>query len=327
LIIHPGALGDVLLALPAMRAIRERYPSQPLVLLAGTEVGRLLELCRVVDRALPFESADVAGLFAGGGLSSALRDLLEQCDAAFGWLRDGDGSLHTILQAAGISRIAIGSPTPAPGVHQSVRFMDLAGGRPEEIFTAGALDLPAPLKQAGSDLLRSADVDINRPLVVCHPGSGSPAKCLPPEVVAATIRGLCKMTLTPVIVGGPADDQAVQRVIDQGLHDIPVVRHPPLELLAGTLAHGCLFVGHDSGVTHLAAALRVPTVAIFGPTDPAQWAPQGAQVTVLKGSDCTCVDWEQKRHCTERPCLPRSAKVILKTVTITLARYHSVTKS
>ena len=327
LIIHPGALGDVLLAVPAVRAIRSRYPSHVLVLLAGAEVGRLLQLCWVVDRVIPFESGDVTGLFSNAGCSPSLRHLLERCDAAIGWLRDIDGSLRATLETSGVPWIAVESPTPVPGIHQSDRFMEvvlsLQGGRPTE----AGLPLPASLRQAGRDLLRSTGAEESDGFVVCHPGSGSPVKCVRPDVMAAAIRGFRELKLTPVVVGGPADDQAVIRVTEQGLQNLPVLRHQPLELLAGILANACLFLGHDSGVTHLAAALHVPTVALFGPTDPCQWAPRGEHVSVVRGSNCTCLDWGQVRNCHGRPCLPDSTEIILQAAAGVLPRYHSVTKS
>jgi ADP-heptose:LPS heptosyltransferase len=98
-------------------------------------------------------------------------------------------------------------------------------------------------------------------------------------------------------------------------------------VLAGVLAHARLFVGHDSGVTHLAAALHVPTVALFGPTDPVQWAPRGPHVFVVRGNLCTCRGSEQIRHCLERPCLPHSPEAIADVAVSALTRYQSVTKS
>jgi ADP-heptose:LPS heptosyltransferase len=145
--------------------------------------------------------------------------------------------------------------------------------------------------------------------------------------MAATIRRLHEMELTPLIVGGPADDEIMKRLAEQGLDDVPVLQHPPLETLAGVLVHACVFLGHDSGVTHLAAALQVPTVALFGPTDPLQWAPRGGHVFIVRGGLCTCRDQAQVRACSDRPCLPSSPETMVETVTAALMRYHSVTKT
>nr|MBA2253284.1 glycosyltransferase family 9 protein [Nitrospirales bacterium] len=68
-------------------------------------------------------------------------------------------------------------------------------------------------------------------------------------------------------------------------------------------AHADRFIGHDSGLTHLAACLQVPTVALFGPTDPIRWAPRGSHVRVVTGISCRCQGWEAVRLCDEKPCL------------------------
>jgi ADP-heptose:LPS heptosyltransferase len=69
------------------------------------------------------------------------------------------------------------------------------------------------------------------------------------------------------------------------------------------LAQASLFVGQDSGVTHLAGLMGVRTVALFGPTDPARWAPSGPKVTVLQGAPCLCQSWSDVSRCEGKPCL------------------------
>jgi heptosyltransferase III len=67
-------------------------------------------------------------------------------------------------------------------------------------------------------------------------------------------------------------------------------RSLPLRTLAATLARASVYVGNDSGVTHLAAAAGTPAVAIFGPTDPAQWSPLGRAVRVLRADSTRLQD-------------------------------------
>jgi ADP-heptose:LPS heptosyltransferase len=82
------------------------------------------------------------------------------------------------------------------------------------------------------------------------------------------------------MIAGPADDVPAAKLAAAGY---PVARPPDLLALAALLARVDVYLGNDSGVSHLAAALGVPTVAIFGPTDPRIWAPRGPRVTVLWG--------------------------------------------
>jgi ADP-heptose:LPS heptosyltransferase len=90
--------------------------------------------------------------------------------------------------------------------------------------------------------------------------------------------------ISPVVIEGPADEMFVRDLLGDSPSPVPVLRAIDLSALAGVLSHASLFVGHDSGVTHLAALLGVRTVAIFGPTDSARWAPLGSHVTVMEGS-------------------------------------------
>jgi ADP-heptose:LPS heptosyltransferase len=98
---------------------------------------------------------------------------------------------------------------------------------------------------------------------------------------------------------------------------IHMARHPillsglSLRLLAGVLSQVDLFLGHDSGVTHLAALLGTPTVALFGPTDPERWAPRGRAVAVIREKPCRCASWDAVRNCIEKPCLDLSPPAIL----------------
>ncbi len=80
--------------------------------------------------------------------------------------------------------------------------------------------------------------------------------------------------MMPVLIGGPADDDALSRVADLCKGVPPVLQGEDLVSIAGALAHASLFVGYDSGLTHLAARLHRPTVALFGPTDPRRWGSQ-----------------------------------------------------
>jgi len=115
--------------------------------------------------------------------------------------------------------------------------------------------------------------------VAIHPGSGGRAKRWPVERFAELARALPCPTVW--LLGPAEDDDMEARRLGQG---VGVVAHElPLPTLAGLLATCRAYVGNDSGVSHLAAAVGAPTVALFGPTDPAVWAPRGDRVAVLGG--------------------------------------------
>jgi hypothetical protein len=120
-------------------------------------------------------------------------------------------------------------------------------------------------------------------IIALHPGAGGRDKVWPPQRFAALGRALARGSNKLLIIQGPADEDVVKEVC-AGLDGIPhlVVQDVPIKQLAALLSHASLFVGNDSGVSHLAAALGVLTLALFGPTDPEVWAPRGKRAFYLK---------------------------------------------
>jgi ADP-heptose:LPS heptosyltransferase len=118
---------------------------------------------------------------------------------------------------------------------------------------------------------------VPRRFVAMHPGSGGRRKCWPAERFAAVAE---RLKLPVVWLLGPAERKRPE-LREAGGKAAAVIETPDLTALAGILAACEAYVGNDSGVTHLAAALRTATVAVFGATDPVIWAPRGPNVTVL----------------------------------------------
>ena len=108
-----------------------------------------------------------------------------------------------------------------------------------------------------------------------HPGSGSPSKNWPTSRFLEAAGRLAGPEPW-LLVAGPAEAglEAPRGAI--------LAREWPLRVLGAALARAGLFLGNDSGVSHLAAAAGAPTLALFGPTDPALWAPVGPRVTTLR---------------------------------------------
>jgi ADP-heptose:LPS heptosyltransferase len=108
-----------------------------------------------------------------------------------------------------------------------------------------------------------------------------------------------------VLILGPADERLVRRMMTLAKKIGAVTAHNlRLRLLAAVLSKCGAYVGNDSGVTHLATATGIPTLAIFGPTDPAVWAPLGRNVKVVSSTaDCSPCAREAMHRCRERACL------------------------
>lgn len=107
-----------------------------------------------------------------------------------------------------------------------------------------------------------------------------------------------------LVILGPAEEASKAEAM-AGEYAV-VVRHLELGQVVPLLARCDLYLGNDSGVTHLAAAIGVRTVALFGPTDPVQWRPRGKSVTVItRGVECSPCGVSTMRSCAHRKCLSR----------------------
>lgn len=282
LVARAGALGDILLLRLAIDDLcRGGYD---VTLLAPTPAARVLEVPGCVD-VLPWDSPELAGLLADEHSSSpALEHRLQGMAAALAVT--GSAALLSALRAR-IGRVVAIDPRPAPGVHAS------------RWFSQGAADLGAP---GGSDpplLLampaehakaRELSRELDQEFIAIHPGSGSPAKNWSPAGFAALADSLGP-DLPVALVGGPADTAAVAALASK-LPRAVVVESAPLRVLGALLSRASLYVGNDSGVSHLAAAFGAPTLTLFGPTDPAVWSPVGPYVRTLRapGGDFSALE-------------------------------------
>lgn len=312
---HPGSMGDVLLALPAVRALRRAYPGHELLLVAKEEIGRLLRNCGEVDTLLSGEDQGLADLCAGlDRVQGTVGKALGRCEAAVCWLADRDGRIARSLDTLGIRHVVLRSPNDVAirAVHQAERFLETLGPLAARVASPEPLRLPVALSEEGRRRLSSLRAAGKGPCVVIHPGSGSPHKCCAPALLAELITGLRHRGAFPVLLAGPADGDAAARLRDLVPATIPFVQGFDLQHAAGLLAAADLYIGHDSGMTHLAAGLAVPTVALFGPTDGERWAPRGRTVRVLTGSPCRCVGWPQVQACTAKPCLVIRVESVLE---------------
>jgi ADP-heptose:LPS heptosyltransferase len=312
-IVHPGGFGDLLLAIPAIHGLRKRFPSHQIILCGQTQAAEFLHECGVVDRWLSIQSTDCMTLFSGMlPEDSLLREWLSRCDCAVAWTSDETGSVGAALRSSGVQAVVVQSPfAPAlSSTHQSDRFLESLGGEAGQVSTA-SLTIPHPLRDEADSYLARCARDRGRPLAIIHPGSGSRHKCVTPAVLLPVLEGLEGDGLEPVLLEGPADHEMVERLSSRLSHRPIRLSGLSLRLLAGVLARSEVFLGHDSGVTHLAALLGTPTVALFGPTDPARWAPRGSAVTVIKGHPCSCASWDAVKVCLEKRCLEISGDTVL----------------
>jgi len=281
LVVHPGALGDVLLALPALTHLGALGFTR--VLAAAPRLGNLVRDGGAVEEAVDLEGLGLHHLFVAGVGSPALAGL-QRFDAVVSWLGAGDPEYARRLAIAS-PRAIVARARPAPGVSTHVGAHLLAtlaplGALPATLPAARLEATPAARAWA-RDWLGSRGLGPGE-VVLLQAGAGSPAKIWPDAPGLA--RRLEADRVPVVLVAGPADGPALARFGGTaGVGDDRVLRDLPLDRLAALSSLARAFVGNDSGPTHLAAAVGCPTLALFGPTDPAIWRPLGARVRVAAG--------------------------------------------
>jgi len=144
---------------------------------------------------------------------------------------------------------------------------------------------------------------IDKPVLALAPGSGAREKNWPDSFFGLVADWWRQRTSgTVVVVLGPVEEErGIERPLTQGA---VVARHLSLSQLAAVLARADLYLGNDTGVSHLAAALNVVSVVLFGPSNIKQWAPRGHRVTVLSQQvECAPCTVLVMKQCADRRCL------------------------
>jgi len=260
LIIHPGALGDVLQAVPALRGLRATSPRAPLVFAGQPRIGRLLVALDVVPEARGFDSLGLDTLFTEEPLPEALTRFAARFDRIVSWFGSREPLYRTRLAA--LARETIVAP-PGPGDETPVWRHLIATLSPWGVTTPHLL---TPLRLA-------APLPPRAPLVV-HPGSGGVWKQWPAERFADVIRAVTAHRALPVIIHqGPADAAAADALAARLDPVGERLVEPELPAVAATLASARAYLGGDSGVSHLAAAMGAPSVILFPPATRQRWAP------------------------------------------------------
>jgi len=291
ILIRPGALGDAVLTLPVVAALRNAgkkvsivgTPSSWAFLAQNTHGVRVSDfgghewLCLFDETRKP---SDVSLK----ELSSAL---------AIVYLASGGEQVAARLRSLGVKTTRVvppplaNEPTPTQEpMHASVRLLEALKGLFDTAIAS--VDIQNVLETKSHEFSKRVhDFEFfTKPYAVIHPGSGGQKKCWPAERYAELAAGIAAANVLPVALFGPADDAIYQRFENALPPDLNAARvqNEKLRNVLALLQGARGYAGNDSGVTHLAAQI-CPTTALFGPTDPAVWAPVGDEVKVLRAGD------------------------------------------
>ncbi len=292
LVIRGGALGDFILTLPAIRLLRRAFPDAHLEVLGYPQFVDLARATGLVDATRSIEYARLAPFFARQTiLDPDLISYFASFQVIVSYLFDPDRHFADNLERSGVTTHLRGIHKPCAGEGhaclQLTKPLESLALFAEESDLRGQLSLGRRTEASGS---RTSGI------LALHPGSGSAAKNWPIEnwialAHAAIAAGRASEIL--LITGEVEAAAGIGRLVLANLGASFPCRHldqAPLTEVAEALGKAAAFVGNDSGVSHLAGALGIPTIALFGPTDPEIWSPWGEQVTTIRADSGRIVD-------------------------------------
>lgn len=275
LIIRGGAIGDFILTLPAFAAVKRQFPTVGLEVLGYPHIACLASAGGLVTAVKPVDSRPLAGFFARRGeLAPELASYFAEFHVIFSYLFDPDELFRDNLTKVTKAQVIQGPhrPNESQPLHAAEQLLEPL--QRLAIFDADPqprLELPASATSAAT-----------RTLAV-HPGSGGERKNWPEAHWAALLQRLAATTdRNFLLVGGEAEEDRLERLA-AGLPPgrASVARSLPLPELALRLRSCAAFLGHDSGISHLAAALGLPGIVLWGPSNATVWRPKSDRFELI----------------------------------------------
>jgi heptosyltransferase-3 len=300
LIIKLRYIGDVLLATPTVRAIKAARPDVRVTMMVNRGTEDVLSGNPDLDEIMVLDKGSLA---AQSRIIAGLRG--RQFDTVID-LTDGDRSAFLTRISGAPVRIGFNDEhrwrgryytqvvQPVTGVRHRID-RDLETLQPMSI-QAGSKDLQlwlTPEEEHSADqLLGQLGIQRSQPIVILQPGARYWFKAWPPERFAELADLIMSQYGCQVLIGGSAQDIDLAQQIRQMAKSKPIIMagRTTIKQFAAIAKKSALFVGNDSGAMHIAATVGTPVVALFGPSNPAEWGPRGGATEVIyKGLDCrTC---------------------------------------
>ena len=273
--------------MPALKALRAAYPKADIEILGYSHIAAIADKRFYADAVRSIEYAALSRFFARKAeLPSELCHYFAGFDLILSYLYDPDGIFEENLRRCGAENILRGPSKVVSGMSAAEQL-----ARPLQSLGITVTDLAPKIFPSAEDwefasqFLGNCEV----PILAIHPGSGSEKKNWPIENWIELIRALLNRAATSgcrfgtvLIVSGEADEKARQRLRTSFANEsrIRFVHQLPLPHLGALLVQST-FIGHDSGISHLAAAAGARSIVLFGPTAADVWAPQNKDVSVL----------------------------------------------
>jgi len=312
-VVKPCCIGDCVMALPALQALRTGYPDSHIDVWVGGHSRAVFDMAAAADSVVEFPNQP--GLRSVPSLAAAWRRA--SYDTVI--ILDRSRALHVAVKASGARRIAATTFRAAEQRHESDVYLSVV----RYLVDSAPATLPIVIP---SDAARESATDRITshapPTVVLHPGGAqNPGVNMLDkrwqverwsELTCTLVGNGCQVLLS----GGPADRAVALRVAS--LANLPtrnvIAGEFDISGTAAIVARAALFVGIDTGMSHVAAAVGTPTVAIFGPTNPRRYRPLGPHVRVVSPDESWMVPDADLRRTHAQPTRPTTADVLVSDV-------------
>jgi heptosyltransferase-2 len=283
LVIRGGAIGDFILTLPALKALREARPDAHIEILGYRHIAVLAENRFYAQAVRSIEYGLLAKFFGTNSeLPAELADYFASFDLIVSYLYDPDQVFETNLRRCGVENLVCGPAKIVENAGHAARQL----AQPVEQLGIKVVDFAERIFPAIEDreFAREFLASAPQPIIAVHPGSGSHEKNWPLENWIRLFSPGSRFADVErlVVISGEADEAQIDQ-LERELknRNVRFARNLPLPRLAAVLERS-VFIGHDSGISHLAAAAGANCILLFGPTDPDVWAPKNENVQVLR---------------------------------------------
>lgn len=294
-ILHSGAIGDCLLTLPLAEAVKRLYALDRFEFIGPADYiaycpGRTcidavhsmegLALHRLFDEPRTFEQSDNDRLITAFSRYEQIISFLGTGHSAF------EQNLLFAVHSTHSAEVTLIPPKPASDTPLHVVDYYLDAFKQEHQIEAPLINETATVRPlpadylAGRDILEQHHINPEKTVVLIAPGSGAREKCWHWENFVQIAADLTSRGLEPVFLLGPAEQERFEPSVLQAFRTYPLLENLSLTQVLQALTQADIFVGNDSGISHLAAAMGKRTLVLFGPTNPAQYAPRGEKVTI-----------------------------------------------
>ena len=311
LILHSGAIGDCLLTLPLAAMMKQVCGLDQVHYMGRLEAVGFYPRRSCIDYVRPFDSAPLYRLFTPTSQFTLddpdrLITTFQGYEQIVSFLGadhpDFEQNLLLTVHCSHSAEVTLLPMTPPQDTDEHIsRFYircyveQLGLDMPEVNLSDPWLTPTAEDYTVGEDWLRNAGLDPDSPIAIIHPGSGGRDKCWHPENFLALAYALDEFGLKPVFLLGPAEWERMEYdLLEKFRHAGTVVSKLTLTQVVQLLTQADVYIGNDSGVSHIAGALAQKTVVLFGPTRPTLYRPLGPAVTVFQPDpenfDSLCAD-------------------------------------